>query len=182
VRAGQAAGKYGWDAPLTLEIKTQAAAFAAAFSEAAPAGRHSHDMIANAYKPAKRIKSGKNAGKITGTEFPRGGTNRLKEWFRHIPNWQLVYKKGSFHHASISVFLAYARIIDEGGHVRDTFLDNSPAMCMAFKAGGKDVCAKYRVGYTIKAQHYIENGLDNYISLRGDTGMKVGWRPPIDAN
>jgi hypothetical protein len=173
VRAAKAAGKYGWDAPLTLEIKADAAALAAAFSEAAPAGRHSHDTILDG---VYRAKTRKNQ-----TDFPRGRTNRLKEWFRHIPNWQMVYKQGSLLRASISVFLAYAQIIDKGGPVPGTFANNL-AMCMAFRAGGQDVHAKYRRGYQIRGQGYINKGLQNFTELRGSTGLRVGWRPSTNAN
>jgi hypothetical protein len=178
MRITQAGKKYGWDAPLTLQIVADANALAKAFSEAAPVGAHTHDLPS--YPNSK-----------SRTKFPRGGgelSHRLKNWLGRPGNWQPTYtrnKEHEFRGASISIFLAYAQIIDQGGNIPEVHMwqlgrtgKERKSGHMAFRSGGVDHFAKYRRGYSIKGQGYVEKGFANFMaSGKYSGGLKVGWRP-----
>ena len=176
MRVTQAGKKYGWDAPLTLEIAADANAFANAFGDAAPVGKHEHDrMRGEAYQ--HRARTAKRQ-----TEYPRRG-GRLRDWLLKSQNWQIKRdpRTGKLTGASISILLAYARIIDRGGTIPPVNMPSRAstknAKAMAFNAGGQDVVTKYRRGYNIAAQNYSLHGLQNFTDARGAAGLIIGWRP-----
>jgi len=169
VRTTDIGKKVGWDAPLALQLTADVNALADSFADAAPRGDHSHDLMASGVNSSWQ-RSRRNRASV-----PRGTTARLSKWLAHRANWQVVYKQDVLQRAAISVFLAYAQIIDKGGTVPAARADNL-AMCMAFN-NGSDVFTKYRRGYTIAPREYVSKGFNAFMDNTGKAGLRVGWRP-----
>lgn len=137
--------KNGWDRPLSIEIQARLPDLASAMQ----AGYDASGM---------GIKSG-----------------RLRMHLGRIQNYK-VRRSASKTKARImlTIPLAYARILDEGGAIPD----RRPvrAKYMAFFAYGRQWFLKFAKGYDVRARHYIRSGVDEFIQRYAiEGGVTVRW-------
>jgi hypothetical protein len=173
-----------WDGPLRVKMELNKATLIKCFVDATPVGKHEHDQIGGSYKQPKRAKSGKAAGRAKSTEFPRVGGRLRRLVGGSQGKWNVFYNKdGSFARASISFFSAYALIVDQGGPVAarnmaeaSRYQSKAGGTVMHFNAGGGDKFAKYRRGFTLQPQSFVEKGFNAFCDLTGaQGGVNIGW-------
>ncbi len=181
------------DGPLVFDMTLDPKIAGECLAAYVPTGSHSHDRTETPYSPRKRKSE---------TEFPRQ-PGRLKRWLLHTPNWFPHIKTTSAPKPTfkmwISIFLAYARILDVGGVVPATRVQSQMrytqrtdywtmrmgpkrgrprGVIMHWGRGGKDVHTHYRRGYSIEGREYTAYGLQDFLQNKGDqSGVVIGWRP-----
>jgi hypothetical protein len=162
-----------WDGPLKLDFEFEKYALRDAFYRWTPVSKdnHAHDQVNTPFGPRRG-----NRGKL-----PRQA-GRLRDWCTDL-RWYRAIKNG----IQVSVFAAYARIIDQGGYVPPAIGETGGSYSyrtgkkykrkgvrpyMHWAAGGTDKWAFSRDGYSIRRSDFVKAAVGHFVT---HGGMRATW-------